>query len=120
MFNEVKIGSKVVPMLSMSSVDVYYRNVFHEDPIKLQADASNDPGAMVTFYIKMAFIMAKFAEFHDRKKMATLNEDSYIEWLDQFDRMDMMNALEDVMLTYNGQMVTTSEAKKNNDEQTEK
>lgn len=117
MYNEVKIGNKTVPMLCMASCDIYYRNIFHEDPIKLQAANGDDAGSMITFYSQMAFVLAKFAELKDRKRMSELNEDSFIEWLDQFDHSDLMNALEDVMKTYNGQQVTTSEAKKNNGEQ---
>lgn len=120
MYNEVKIGDKVVPMLSMASVDIYYRNIFHEDPIKLQAANGDDAGSMINFYTRMAFVLAKFAELKDRKKMSELNEDKYIEWLDQFDHADLMDSLESVMKTYNGQQVTTSEAKKNNGEQTDR
>lgn len=116
MFNNVKIGDRIVPMLAMASSDVYYKNVFHEDPLKLQAENSEDPGKMVAFHMRMAFIIAKYAELHDRKEMAKLNEDSYIDWLDQFDRMDLIDALEDVMMTYNGQALQSSEAKKNNEE----
>lgn len=120
MYNIVTIGDKAVPMLAMASVDVYYRNIFHEDPFKFQTDHSDDPGAMVDFHIRMAFVMAKFAELKDRKEMAKLNEDSFIDWLDQFSRWDLISALEDVMKTYNGQTLTTSEAKKNNEEQSAK
>lgn len=118
MYNEVKIGRINVPMLCMASSDVYYRNIFHEDPIKLQSEFGDDAGAMISFYSKMAFVLAKFAELKDRKEMLKLNEDSYAEWLDQFDHSEFMDALEYVMLTYNGQSITTSEAKKNNEEQT--
>ena len=34
MYNLVKIGEKTVPMMSMASTDLYYRNIFHEDAIK--------------------------------------------------------------------------------------
>lgn len=119
MFNNVKIGDKTVPMLSMASVDVFYRNIFHEDPMKLQME-TEDAGALINFHTRMAFIMAKYAECHDRREMAKLNEDSFLDWLDQFDRMDLMAALEDVMKTYNGQALTASEAKKNTEEPSDK
>lgn len=114
MYNLIKIGTKDVPMLSMASVDVYYKNVFHEDPLKVQTEAQG-PNEAITFYTKMAFIMAKFAECRDRKEMAKLNEDSYIEWLDQFDRLELMTALEGIQATYDGQSVTYTDAKKNTD-----
>lgn len=120
MFNNVKIGDRIVPMLAMASSDVYYKNIFHEDPLKAQTVNNDDVGGLINFHMRMAFVMAKYAELHDRNEMAKLNEDSYLDWLDQFERMDLMNALEDVMMTYNGQMLTSSEAKKNNEEPSDK
>ena len=120
MYNIVKIGEKEVPMLSMASTDIYYRNIFHEDAIKLQASDSFDAGDLISFMTRMAFVMAKFAELKDRHEMNKLNEDMYLEWLDQFDRSDFMQALVDVRLTYEGQTVTASEAKKNTEEPSDK
>lgn len=115
MFNVVKIGSKDIPMLSMASVDVYFKNIFHVDPLKAQTSAS-DPAEAIDFYYRMGFVMAKYAELKDRKEMLKLNEGDYIDWLDQFDRVELMEALEDVQSTYDGQSLTSSDAKKNNDE----
>lgn len=115
MFNEVRIGEKVVPMLSMASTDLYYRNIFHEDAIKLQT-SSQDEGDIINFVMRMGFVMAKFAELKDRKEMNKLNEDSFVGWLDQFERTDYLNALVDIRLTYEGQSVTHSDTKKKNGE----
>lgn len=115
MYNLVSIGDKEVPMLAMASIDVYYRNIFHEDPVKRESELTGAAEA-VEFYTRMGFVMAKFAEFKNRENMSKLNEDAFVEWLDQFDRMDMANALADVQKTYNGQSVTYADAKKNNDE----
>ena len=117
MYNVVKIGEKAVPMLSMASVDIYYRNIFHEDAIKLQSKEVKDEGDLINFVLKMGFVMAKFAELRDRKEMNKLNEDSFAEWLDQFDRADYFNALPDVQATYEGQSITESESKKKESEQ---
>lgn len=119
MYSEVKIGNKSVPMMSMASVDVYYREIFHEDPIKLQVTENQDAGAMYDFTMKMAFVMAKFAELKDRKAMLKLTLIDYLDWLDQFDRIDLANALENVQKVYNGQTITTADAKKNTDGQTD-
>jgi len=119
MYNVVKIGDKEVPMLSMASVDLFYKNIFGEDPLKVQTEATS-PDEAIGFYYRMGFVMAKYAESRDRKEMAKLNEDSYIEWLEQFDRLDLMSALDSVEATYDGQHVTYSDAKKNNDEPNEK
>lgn len=118
MYNLVSIGDKEVPMMAMASVDVYYRNIFHEDPVKREA-ALDDAADAVDFYTRMGFVMAKFAELKSREKMKELREDDFIDWLDGFDRMDMANALTDVQKTYNGQAVTHADAKKNKDEPSE-
>lgn len=115
MYNEIKIGEKVVPMLSMASTDLYYRNIFHEDAIKLQT-SSQDEGDIINFVMRMGFVMAKFAELKDRKEMNKLNEDAFLDWLDQFERTDYLNALVDIRLTYEGQSVTHSDTKKKENE----
>ena len=88
MYKEVTIGDKTIPMLSMASVDLYYKNVFGEDPIKLQTQEM-DPGDMVNFTIRMGFIMAEFAKRKERKEMMKLNEEAFYDWMDQFAREDL-------------------------------
>ena len=119
MYNIVKIGNRDVPMLSMASVDVYYKHIFHEDPIALQVSEDQNVGAMLNFTMRMGFVMAKFAELKDRKEMLKLNEDSFLEWMDEFERNELIEALPHVQMTYEGQSITKSEAKKNNEEPTE-
>lgn len=119
MYNIVKIGSADVPMMSMASTDLYYRNIFHEDAVKLQVSKDLDEGDLVNFVMRMGFVMAKFAELRDRKAMNALTEDNYIEWMDGFERADYLNALGDVRLTYEGQALTASDAKKKDEEPSE-
>lgn len=119
MFNIVKIGDRDVPMLSMASVDVYYRNVFHEDPMRIQTEENTDAGIMIGFIQRMGFIMAKYAELKDRKEMLRLNEDAFYEWMDGMERNDLINALPDIQATYEGQAITSATAKKNNEDSTD-
>lgn len=120
MFDKVKIGEQDVPMLAMASVDHYYQCVFHADPIKLQADAAAmAEGGSVHFLCRMAFIMAKFAELHDRKAMLQLSEDAYFEWLDGFKRGELLDALPAIRALYDGEKLPSVGAKKNNGEQSE-
>lgn len=115
MYDIVKIGDKDVPMLAMASVDVYYRNIFHSDPIAAQMKETDEASAIV-FFEQMGFVMAKFAELKKSSEMRKLNEDSYIDWLGQFKRGDYIAALPDVMAVYNGQQVTNSDSKKKDEE----
>lgn len=120
MYQVVKIGEKEVPMLSMASVDVYYRQIFHKDAIKLQSSKEFDEGDLINFVCEMGFVMAKFAELKDRKEIAKLTDDNYLEWLDQFDRAEFMAALPDVRMVYEGQQITHADSKKNEDLLTDK
>lgn len=112
MFRIVKIGDKEVPMLAMASVNIYYKRVFGIDPLVLQ-DGSREmtPGENINLYLGMGFIMAKMAELKDRQKMRQLNEDDYIDWLEQYDNADLINAVVDIAAVYNGQNTSVSEKK---------
>ena len=117
MYRTIRIGEKEVPMLSMASVDVYYRNIFHEDPIALQAKGMDD-GETIIFVMKMGFVMAQFAELKNRQEMRSLNEDSYLEWLDGMERADYLAALPDIRAVYEGQNLSSAEVKKTGDRST--
>ena len=117
MYKEVKIGDKTVPMLSMASVDLYYRNTFGEDPIKLQT-SERDSGDMINFVVRMGFIMAEFAVRKSRKEMLKLNEEAFYDWMDQFPREDLydMDKLIEIHDVYEGNMTSTSTSKKEEDQ----
>lgn len=124
MFNIVRIGDKAVPMLSKASIDNVFFNIFHEDPLRVQVDCakdSDDPDIprVFDFYKKMGFVMAKFAEVKESKLMNQFNEETYYEWLDEFEREDLTEALEDIRATYEGQSITKAVAKKKSDEPTD-
>ena len=113
MYQVVKIGDKDVEMLAMASVDGYYKSIFGVDPLKLQQSLEDEDGAgAIEFIQKMGYVMAKFAELKDRKEMLKLNEGTYWEWMDQFSRIDYLNALADIKSVYNGEKITTSKEKK--------
>lgn len=118
MYNIIKIGDEDVPMLSMASVDIYYRNIFHEDAIKLQTK-TQDEGDIINFIMRMGFVMAKFAELKDRKEMNKLNEDAFLDWLDHFERGAYFEALPHIREAYEGQTVTQSDPKKKDEGQTD-
>lgn len=120
MYQVVHIGDKEIPMLSMASVDVYYRQIFKKDSVKIQSSKDFDEGDLINFVGEMGFVMAKFAELKDRKEMAKLNEDAFIEWLEGFDRAEFMAALPDIRMVYEGQQIPVSESKKNSETPSDK
>ena len=115
MFKEIKIGDKAVPMLAKASCNIYYKSVFGEDPIRITAQAAKDgleDEAGVHFAWRMAYIFAMAAEAQGhREKMLNLNEDTYAEWLDQFDTGDLFAVMGDVMTLYNGERPDSKEKK---------
>lgn len=115
MYSVVRIGEKDVPMLAMASVDNYYMHIFGEDPVRIQekADAT---APVVELLKKMAFVMAKFAELKDRKAMFKLSEADYFDWLDQFERNDIYEAIGDIRAVYEGNRVSESEPKKKDED----
>lgn len=116
MIRVVKIGDKEVQMEAMGSCDRAFWNIFHEDPIKLQAGKNPEVSDLIDFVMKLGFIMAKFAELKSSKAMRQLNEDDYLDWLDQFERADYLEALGDIRLVYEGQKTTSVDSKKKEDQ----
>lgn len=112
MFDTVKIGDKDVPMLAMASADVYYKHCFGADPLAVQTQDDPPMSDVITLFQQMGFIMAKFAELKSRKEMLKLNEEAFIDWIEQFDRADLIKALPDIRAVYDGEKVTASEEKK--------
>ena len=118
MYNVVKIGEQEVPMLSMASCDLYYKNIFGEDPYKLQEDAMSPVEASL-FYMKMGFVMAMWAKLKDRKMMLQLNQENYETWLDEYGRPELVEALPEVYYTYNGSRIGDTKEKKEEDRPSE-
>lgn len=113
MYDKILIGEKEVPMLAMASVDIYYKQIFNEDPLKIQMTPTDGPAAeLLELYSKMGFVMAKFAELKSRKEMLKLNFESYIEWLEQFERADYLAVLGDIRMIYEGERRPSSQEKK--------
>lgn len=113
MFKIVKVGEKEVPMLAMASANIYYKRVFGEDPIALQADKEMSTGENINFCLQMGYILASCAAAQgDRAKLAEMSEDGYLDWLDQFDTAALVEASPDIATVYNGQGRSASVSKK--------
>lgn len=118
MYKVVKIGDSEVPMMAMASCDLYFKNVFGEDPLRVQSSDDSDGIDMMDFCLKIGFIMAKFAELKSRQAMKQLTEDDYIDWLDSFEREDLMDLdkMAEIIDVYQGNKKETSTPKKEDDQ----
>lgn len=104
----VKIGSKEVGMVANAASPYIYKNIFHEDFLaKLQ---EKEPDA--DLFQKMAYVMAKQNEIEKLSDLMKLNEDGFLEWLCEFDSMDILYAIEEISNIYLAQKQTTSVPKK--------
>lgn len=109
MFKEVSIGEKKVPLKATASTIIRYRQVFKRDLLK--SIGTNEDEVDAGIIQELAYVMAMAAAGEDMMK---LNEETYMDWLDQFDSFDIINpdtAME-IIEVWNASKVTASEAKK--------
>lgn len=122
MYRVIDIGEEKVALLARSSTNVFYKSVFHEDPIDLTSGGEIPLSKQIAFSQQLTFIMSKQAEAQEavnagksptiRDFMQTVTEDDYVDWLERFDFMDLQDSLEEAMNVYTESSKTTSKAKK--------
>lgn len=110
LFKNFTIGDKEYTFCACASVNICYRNIFGEDFIKLMYSGES---ALASSIMQMAFVMAKFGELKDRKKVNQLTEDDYCEWLDEFTTGDLVNALPGIEEFYMQSTAPAVDSKKN-------
>lgn len=113
MFKNIEIGGITVPMLANGATPIRYRHVFHKDIITEFQQAQDDYSKVVNSMPELAFIMAMQAKAQDGAiDLNLLNEDKYLEWVEQFGAMDLPMASEQIINLYLGNNATSSESKK--------
>lgn len=108
MYGTLKIGNKDVEMVANGATPFWFNQIFHED-FFTEASKLGDGGVTANVFIRVAFVMAKQATAKDMKKV---NEGQFLDWLAEFDAMDLPNALEDIITFYQSQTEGTSTPKK--------
>ena len=110
----IKIGTKDVALQANAATPIRFRNIFGKDLLTIVSEGTSPEGIDMKVASEvapeLAFIMAKSAEKSD---MTKLNEDKMIEWLEQFEPMDLINATDGIFSVYFGDSETEVEAKKN-------
>ena len=113
MYREIKVGKKIVPMVANGATALRYRHVFGKDLIQELQQAQGDTSKGFNSLPELAYIMAKAAEAKEGKvNMSLLNEESFMEWLEQFDPMDVIMSAEAVINLYTGNTEANVEQKK--------
>lgn len=110
----IKIGTKDVTLAANAATPIRFRNIFGKDLLTIISEGTSSEGVNMNVASEvapqLAFLMAKTAEKAD---MTKLNEDKLLEWLEQFEAMDVINATEQIFQVYFGDSETGVEAKKN-------
>ena len=113
MFKKIEVGGITVPMLANGATPIRYKHVFHKDIITEFQQAQEDYSKVVNSIPELAFIMAMQAMAQDGGvALNLLNEDAYLEWVEQFGAMDLPIAAEQIINLYLGNNATSSEPKK--------
>ena len=110
MYREITIGEKVFPMKATGATPIRYKHIFHQDLLTEFASVENNYAIAIDTISKLAFIMAKSAD--DGVDMTKLNEDKYVEWLEDFEPFDITNSADEIIDLYLGNTKSDSEVKK--------
>lgn len=111
MQKSVNIGDQEVQMRATAATAIRYRNVFGGDIMKelIEMDPKKIDAKVIEKIQQLGFIMAKTAE---GANMATLTKDDFVDWLDQFDSLALMQAAKDIVTIYIGGKQSQSKLKK--------
>lgn len=105
----VKIGSKEVGMLANAASSYIFKQVFHEDLLKKFQEMETNPDTQLGE--KLGFIFAKQAEAENTSDLMKLTMDDFLEWLSEFDPLDIFMESEKIAELYQRQKEGTSSPK---------
>ena len=110
MYGEIKVGEKTIEVKATGTTPVHYNQIFHADFFEqTQNMGENGTGLTIDVFMRLAFVMMKQAEGKD---MSKVNEGQFYKWLDDFEPMDLPNAMPDIVDFYMGNTKGTAKAKK--------
>ena len=113
MLNTVKMGEKELTLLANAATPIRYKMIFSDDLMVAFNQINGkkrDEGEILDMSSQLAFVMHKQATC-DRETLKGLTREDYIEWLEEFDAMDFVNASKEIFNTYLGTTGTTSKPK---------
>lgn len=110
MRKEVNIGGTMVTLEANAATPWRFKNVFHEDLLRLLNQTVDDEMLAVDTISRLAYVMMMQAE--GDTKNAT--EDKFIAWLEGFEPETFMDTdtLFGILGVYNSQAIKSVEAKK--------
>lgn len=108
MRKEFEIGGNTFAFVANAATAVYYKMFFRKD---LLTSLSKGDGIEIASDAlpELAFIMAKQA---DKADMMHLKYETYLEWLERFDALDLATNAEKILSVFYTDMETSVEPKK--------
>ena len=103
----IEFGGKPVELVANGATPVLYKRVFRRDFLN-SANKADD----MDIYVELAFIMAKQAEKPMAELINSLKYEDYLEWVEGFGAMDIVEKVTDIFALYQGQAMQTSVSKK--------
>lgn len=118
--------TKDVEFMANAATARRYKMIFGEDLLTKFTNAEEEKDGKkvynIDFLPELSFVMAMQAQaLSDNKlKLEKVNTNMFLDWLEQFDSMAIENNASELMSVYQGNVETSSEAKKNTGKQSVK
>ena len=103
----ITFGDKPTALVANGATPVLYTRIFRRDFLN-SANKADD----MDIYVELAFVMAKQAEKPLPELINSLKYEDYLEWVQDFEAMDIITKVTDIFALYQGQAVQTSVSKK--------
>lgn len=107
-------GSQIdVPFLANAATPFRFKSIFGQDLIVLFQTCGENGIYDIDFMSQLAFIMAMQAKGKTGDiDMSTLDKESMLSWLEQFDSLSLYDNAQDILEVYLGNSTITSVEKK--------
>lgn len=93
----INIDGKELEFAANAATPFRFRQIFKKDLFSILGNEKKAQEEGIDTVAELAFVMNKQAEKAD---MAQLNEESFIEWLEQFGSMAFMETAEEILNVY--------------------
>lgn len=118
MYAKIMLGDKEVELAANAATPHRFRKIFHRDPMKefgAVYEGKVDQMESIDLFSQAAFVMNMAARKMD---LNNLSEDDYVEWLEDFETYDILEASQKILAVYLGNNKLLSESKKEEGQQT--
>lgn len=105
MFKTLNIDGREIDFSANAATPFRYRQIFHKDLLSILGNEEKAQNEGVEAVTELAFVMVKQAEKCD---MGKLNEEVFLEWLEDFGSMAFVNNAEEILNVYMESTETTS------------